>query len=513
MESVFRSNAESAFESFYFAVTNFVEPASSVVPAADYIHRVLYIMDSLLPILSSSPHDTTRLNTSLLGFLNSLMKIPDSSKALILDVFRFAKKALEQLSKSPSLSILFFIARLSHYLLSNFEEIKDQCFSLMLMFLSSFSISKTDASKIVALSEALLKKKALTTGQAGRIRAAAGEESAPNSTILRNDEKEKLAFIDAHLLNRRPDIKLPSQKVEQKKSSDIRSYLKPNNLEINGYAKLSTTIRPLAESPPYSKEPSKSKELLIPSERFQSSQRDISRMYESSEKRQSSTVARVHGPTVSSASLSKPDVGGKTVDPEVEKWMKIAEQTLKRPASQSFSIPPPKAAKTTSILQQLKAETRMQMDSFSSESKRPPVKPSSYVPRPETNQSEKDSPEKPKRSTIMIDVASTSKGRIGKPISSGRMNLGKKLLDVQKYCDEILSWDYSKLSTVKPRADSLMNIPDAFESYEDYVHTFEPLHMIESWSQYLKAKEENTNREEIQGILKEVLMINDMNGM
>jgi hypothetical protein len=201
-------------------------------------------------------------------------------------------------------------------------------------------------------------------------------------------------------------------------------------------------------------------------------------------------------------------------------WSDLAEKSLKRklPSSlktePSFKIArPSQPAKSSSILQQIKSDVALHYTKIPDS-----IKPNINRPRaPDAHvrvvEKEADpSPLKPKRSTQLIEI--TGPKPRGVSIRVPGSNPSAKLKDLTSLYKEILSWDYDPDRSTKAPSSipCLRKIPDSFGAHEDYVAVFEPLILMECWSQLVRAKEENPNPLKWTATCQEVSMVDSFNG-
>lgn len=203
-------------------------------------------------------------------------------------------------------------------------------------------------------------------------------------------------------------------------------------------------------------------------------------------------------------------------------WSDLAQKSLKRKLPMSlktepkFKIARPSQPTTSSsILQQIKSEVALQYtkasDPLKSNTKsRVPDVPVTDVP---TRVTEKDDPpSKPKRSTQLIEI--TGPKPRGVSIRVPGSNPSARLKDLTSLYKEILAWDYDpdRSNKAPSSVPPLRKIPDNFEAQEDYMAVFEPLLLMECWSQLVRAKDENLNPLKWTATCQEVSMVDSFNG-
>nr|KAJ3422417.1 DEAD-box type RNA helicase [Polyrhizophydium stewartii] len=103
--------------------------------------------------------------------------------------------------------------------------------------------------------------------------------------------------------------------------------------------------------------------------------------------------------------------------------------------------------------------------------------------------------EKRKIQTIDIPVDRPGSTRIGRLIQTAAMTgaEAKPLRSIKDLYRIVLEWDMKLDPSKRPpnlAALKLGKIPDSFRSFADYLHSFEPLLLLECWQQFVQAREE-----------------------
>ncbi|KAJ1904377.1 DEAD-box type RNA helicase, partial [Coemansia sp. S17] len=75
----------------------------------------------------------------------------------------------------------------------------------------------------------------------------------------------------------------------------------------------------------------------------------------------------------------------------------------------------------------------------------------------------------------------------------------------------LLGWEYHATGDVPPDVpvSGLSKVPDWFDTHEQYFNAFEPLFMLESWTQFQRAKEEAVDAEPSEGVLRSRIGVDD----
>ena len=217
----------------------------------------------------------------------------------------------------------------------------------------------------------------------------------------------------------------------------------------------------------------------------------------------------------------------KSIEGKEEVWANLAEKSLKRKVPPSLSsnvlnikIPRPASLAKTK-LQQIKDDMKLHHYLKPLEpAKRPLNRMPERVleerrpspPFPPERALSVDLPAKPQRSTKLIDIATIQKGTLITVPANGPSKV--RLNDMTSLYKEVLSWNYFSKEHQRPKSLPLLQkIPDTFHSHSEYNMVFEPLLLMECWSQLNRGKEElAVFNKSLKLTCQDVVMFGEFNG-
>lgn len=115
--------------------------------------------------------------------------------------------------------------------------------------------------------------------------------------------------------------------------------------------------------------------------------------------------------------------------------------------------------------------------------------------------------DKPKRTIKLLETPITNDyiDRKFKARAREQVRRQKITPTIDRLYKTVLSWDVTETREIPPHANEAMynHVPDRFNTFEEYRSTFEPLLMLETWSQLLRAKEQLSQNDVLERCLVE----------